>query len=361
MLFETAQKKTTGINNTAPRKQTPQVTRPTAKPATAMQTRPKIAKTSPVLKKQLTPGTAYSYIKKPIIARTGLKPVVRTITRPITGRVGTRPIIRPTTTISRSAQPRKVYKYATTTRPLQKRSYYAGTQLRPAKAIPPSQGVQRRRVYRGPLVVRRGQPIPGRRVYYSGTRTQAPSYTAGTAKSQVYINRTTNRPVRYVEGYGYCTPQPPASSVPVTAGRIQQSVPTTSSAPIKKPVCHYCGTSGKGCTTLSRFAFNSSQLKASHKNLIRELAMRILRDNINAVIATGHTDHSGTEDYNEALGARRAEAVIRELRKQLSLLKPNAHRNLLWRIDSRGETRPISKTDAAANRRVHVCVRQAKF
>lgn len=132
--------------------------------------------------------------------------------------------------------------------------------------------------------------------------------------------------------------------------------PTTS-----RPACHTCGSGRKGCTTLSRFAFNSAQLKPAHKAQLRQLATHILGQKINAVIATGHADSSGTEDYNEALGAKRASVVIKELRKQLAMLSPGSQKTLFWKIDSKGETRPVSDTDAAANRRVAICLRKASF
>jgi OOP family OmpA-OmpF porin len=117
----------------------------------------------------------------------------------------------------------------------------------------------------------------------------------------------------------------------------------------------------RGCTTLSRFAFNSAELKSSHKAQLRQLAERILRQKSNTVIATGHADSSGTEDYNEILGEKRAAAVVRELKKQMRLLKPGSQKLLLWKIDSKGESSPVSQTDAAANRRVTICVRKASL
>jgi OOP family OmpA-OmpF porin len=86
--------------------------------------------------------------------------------------------------------------------------------------------------------------------------------------------------------------------------------------------------------------------------------MKILNGNLNGVIAVGHTDSSGTEDYNISLGAKRASAVISQLRRQLATLRPNAHRNIFWQTDSRGEAEPVSQNDPAANRRVEVCLRR---
>lgn len=171
-------------------------------------------------------------------------------------------------------------------------------------------------------------------------------------------------------GYGGCptaTPAPgPGSTYPGPGGTYPEPGPTStlpsepSSATPARP-CHNCGASARGCTTVSRFAFNSAELKNSHKVQLRQLAERILRQNSNAVIATGHADSSGTEDYNEALGERRAAAVVKELKKQMALLKPGSQKHLFWKIDSKGETRPVSQTNAAANRRVAICVRKGSF
>ena len=142
-------------------------------------------------------------------------------------------------------------------------------------------------------------------------------------------------------------------------GNATKQIP---SMPIKPlGICHTCGKTGKGCTTIARFAFNSFQLKNRHKVQLKELARNILNKKINVIIATGHTDSSGTEDYNQDLGAKRAATVISELRKQLSLLKPNAQRSLLWRTDSKGETQPISANNAPNNRRVEICLRRTRL
>lgn len=132
--------------------------------------------------------------------------------------------------------------------------------------------------------------------------------------------------------------------------------------PLKQTaICRSCGKTGKGCATIARFTFNSFQLKKRHIVQLKELARNILNKKINVVIATGHTDSSGKEDYNQELGAKRAGTVISELRKQLSLLKPNAQRSLLWRTDSKGETQPVVTNNAPNNRRVEICLRRTKL
>ena len=181
-----------------------------------------------------------------------------------------------------------------------------------------------------------------------------------------YIHTTTGQPVPYpVPGqsttYTQSIPGQAAPAVMTAAVPAAVRGGTCSPGQTAGKACHTCGTSVRGCTTLSRFAFNSAELKAAHKVQLQALAEKIIQQNSNAVIATGHTDHSGTEDYNEALGARRASAVVKELKKQMAILKPGSEQKLFFRINSKGETRPVSQTDAAANRRVSVCVRKGTF
>jgi outer membrane protein OmpA-like peptidoglycan-associated protein len=243
--------------------------------------------------------------------------------------------------------------------PTRQANYNRRTSL-PLPATSVSKPVSRK-AYRGPLVVRRGQQIPGRRVYYPGRLINQPTYRSGYANPPVGASVPANAPGGYVPGYGYCTPRAPVQQVPSTPVYQPATTPAPGAAGVRKPACHTCGLHKKGCTTLSRFAFNTSQLNAFHKKQIRDVALRIVSNHNNAVVVTGHTDTSGTEKYNNALGARRAGAVVRELRKQLSVLKPNAHKNVFWKIVTKGETQPISKTDAAANRRVHLCIRKVKL
>ncbi len=335
MLFETSTGKTTSTNARPVQQTRPiQQTRPVQQTRTVQQTRPVQQIRQPARNIRYNPN----------------------ISQPQTARV----IGFPTRQQQSSAKSRVLYQqgvrkpYVSTTagytRPFRG---YRGAVVRPGqKPIRGwnyyGQGVRRPFVSTtaGP-VQRPGQrPLRGWTYYRQGQRPR-PSYYTGQAPPPVYTSSVVQPQGQRIAGgwnyYPYCPPSQTISQRP------------------QQQVCHACGLKARGCITLSGFAFNSSQLNAQHRNQIRALADRILQQNINAVIATGHTDSSGTENYNEALGARRASAVVRELRKQLSMLRPNAHKNLFWRIDSKGEIQPVSQTNPAANRRVAICVRRAKF
>ncbi len=57
------------------------------------------------------------------------------------------------------------------------------------------------------------------------------------------------------------------------------------------------------------FDFDKSVLKPEGRAKLSELATKIKRINLEVIVATGHTDRIGTDKYNDALSARRAQSV----------------------------------------------------
>jgi outer membrane protein OmpA-like peptidoglycan-associated protein len=105
--------------------------------------------------------------------------------------------------------------------------------------------------------------------------------------------------------------------------------------------------------SLSRFEFDKSVLTAAHKGELDRIA-RILKDNPGlAVELQGNTDAIGTENYNMALGKRRAQTVFEYLTAQGVDAKQLT-------IVSHGETNPVAQNETregrAMNRRVDVVV-----
>lgn len=64
-----------------------------------------------------------------------------------------------------------------------------------------------------------------------------------------------------------------------------------------------------------RFDFNKAVIKPEYQDLIRQLASATQENKNIKVSVVGHTDTTGTENYNYALGGRRAEAVQKMLIK----------------------------------------------
>lgn len=117
-------------------------------------------------------------------------------------------------------------------------------------------------------------------------------------------------------------------------------------------------------TTLSDFALNSATLTAAHQEKIKTLAWSIkmhlgIRVNANATLhVTGHTDTSGGESLNQALGQKRAEAVQAALREALTAEGVTDAQIVALDAASAGESRPLVPTGDgvknATNRRVEV-------
>jgi outer membrane protein OmpA-like peptidoglycan-associated protein len=104
-----------------------------------------------------------------------------------------------------------------------------------------------------------------------------------------------------------------------------------------------------------RFGLDSSQLSSDAKAALDAVAAKLKADNQGVYIEVqGHTDSTGSDDWNLVLGARRAEAVMRYLNIQGGL--PLHRMNTI----SYGETKPVadnnSRDGRAKNRRVVLVV-----
>ena len=106
-----------------------------------------------------------------------------------------------------------------------------------------------------------------------------------------------------------------------------------------------------------RFGFDSSELSDAARAMLDDMAADLRQRNENVYIEIqGHTDATGSDDYNLQLGQQRAEAVQRylNLRHAVAL-----HR---MSVVSYGETAPVTDNDTrdgrAQNRRVVLVVLQ---
>ena len=102
------------------------------------------------------------------------------------------------------------------------------------------------------------------------------------------------------------------------------------------------------------FDFDSSSLRGSSKDELREMADVFNRYNDTTIVVQGHTDSTGSSSYNQRLSERRAASVE-------SYLQNQGVRGS--RIDSRGygESQPKASNASASgrqqNRRVEIYVR----
>jgi outer membrane protein OmpA-like peptidoglycan-associated protein len=105
----------------------------------------------------------------------------------------------------------------------------------------------------------------------------------------------------------------------------------------------------------AKFAFDSAALSDQAKGLLDAFVQRLITENKGVYIEIqGHTDSTGTDAVNMALGQKRAEAVMLYLYKQ--------HKVPLHRMSvvSLGSSMPVAdngtKDGRSANRRVEILV-----
>lgn len=103
------------------------------------------------------------------------------------------------------------------------------------------------------------------------------------------------------------------------------------------------------------FDFDRADIRPDSRPVLDEAAeiVTAARDEIEQLVVEGHTDALGTDEYNQALSIRRAEAVFRYLVNQG--VPPE-----LMRIEGYGESRPVASNEdeegRAQNRRVELRV-----
>ena len=99
------------------------------------------------------------------------------------------------------------------------------------------------------------------------------------------------------------------------------------------------------------FDFDKSVLKAEGKSKLTELVAKLKDVNLEAVVATGHTDSVGKAEYNQKLSVRRAEAV------KAFLVSSGIAADRVY-VSGKGATQPAADNKTAAgrakNRRVEI-------
>ena len=104
------------------------------------------------------------------------------------------------------------------------------------------------------------------------------------------------------------------------------------------------------------FRFNSAELTDLGKGQVYLVAQRLKQQGDLTVVIEGHTDATGSEEYNQKLGQRRAETVIKELVAQ------GVDSSRVSAV-SLGEDKPLINQDTqwarAVNRRVEFQVKGA--
>lgn len=101
------------------------------------------------------------------------------------------------------------------------------------------------------------------------------------------------------------------------------------------------------------FDYDSDKVKPETAKSLDEMAATLNKYDDTVILIEGHTDATGTEEYNQKLSERRAEAVARYLRKH------NVKRDRM-KTGGFGELKPVADNDSEAgrekNRRVEVAI-----
>ena len=99
------------------------------------------------------------------------------------------------------------------------------------------------------------------------------------------------------------------------------------------------------------FDFDKSVLKPEGKAKLDDLADKVKGINLEVIIAVGHTDSVGTDEYNQKLSIRRSEAV------KAYLVSKGMEKNRVY-TEGKGEKQPVADNKTAEgrakNRRVEI-------
>jgi OOP family OmpA-OmpF porin len=148
------------------------------------------------------------------------------------------------------------------------------------------------------------------------------------------------------------TPEPEAAPAPKAAPAEPAPAPAPAPAPVEAPKAPPPPAAVKVTYAADVFFdFDKSVIKPEGKAKLDDLASKVKGINLEVIIAVGHADSIGTDDYNQKLSVRRAEAV------KAYLASKSIDKNRLY-TEGKGEKQPVADNRTsegrAKNRRVEI-------
>jgi OOP family OmpA-OmpF porin len=149
--------------------------------------------------------------------------------------------------------------------------------------------------------------------------SQAEVGTTGASDSKTVANTVLNFGAifRFGAPAAPAAPAPEPVQAPAPAPVVAQVEPTPAPAPVAAPAPKpACKPKMETITIQSEalFDFDKSTIKGKYSQILEEVAAKIKKHNdVEFVLVTGHTDRIGTDEYNQKLSERRADAVKKYL------------------------------------------------
>ena len=146
---------------------------------------------------------------------------------------------------------------------------------------------------------------------------------------------------------------PPPGPVATEAAPAPAPAPVAAPAPAPKPAPAPQPPAASKVTYASdvQFDFDKSNIKSEAQAKLDDLAAKVKGINLEVVIAVGHTDSVGTDEYNQKLSVRRAESV------RAYLVSKGIEKNRIY-TEGKGEKQPVADNKTAEgrakNRRVEI-------
>jgi len=190
-------------------------------------------------------------------------------------------------------------------------------------------------------------------------------YVVSATEETEYMFGHRSHPPLFVEPQPYydygMAKKVPLKSVPTTAKRVAAAPMAESVRIVEVPVEKIVTQEVPKVVEVERvifagvaFRFDSAELTDLGKGQVYMAAQRLKDKADVTIVVEGHTDNVGTDEYNEKLGMRRAETIM----KELVHLGVDAGK---MSIASLGESKPLVSEDNAwahaVNRRVEVEVK----